>query len=412
MNQTKPTLLYEMHEPVRRLHPVWQFCRGERSKIHRLNDRLVDYLINILKATPVAPPVVPDEEWALWLDVLKIHYLIAYVYHCLKAIDPNLAPPESVVAEMRQAAMIEKLTAECKRLQLCDILQRLGDAEIPVLILKGPALAYSVYPDPGLRPHSDLDLLVSREFFLDAYRCLESIDYQGLSQRYKSGSHFYYDDPFIPKNKRVGPCNVELHWELSRFPQFKRKEKGIDLLFQRSMTMTASGLSFSTLSPVDALLYRAMNNAFVHDHDLRLIWVLDAALLAEKVSELGQWPVALDRSVQWRCRNALEFTMRMVQIWMLDPKRIDIPDFSTWPKAGEAELKVWKKATLRRQSVINYFGLYIETLGDTIHCLLFLRSFIFPDPSYMRSKYPPANGWRLLTAYCRRWWRWLSVSLG
>jgi len=33
---------------------------------------------------------------------------------------------------------------------------------------------------------------------------------------------------------------------------------------------------------------------------------------------------------------------------------------------------------------------------------------LFPDPAWMRLKYPPAQGWRLTGAYFRRWRRWFT----
>jgi hypothetical protein len=45
---------------------------------------------------------------------------------------------------------------------LAELVAALNVSDIPVLIVKGGALAHMLYPDPALRPMSDLDLLVDR----------------------------------------------------------------------------------------------------------------------------------------------------------------------------------------------------------------------------------------------------------
>ncbi|MER3458636.1 MAG: hypothetical protein C4309_08450, partial [Chloroflexota bacterium] len=50
-------------------------------------------------------------------------------------------------------------------------------ASIPAIVLKGPALALTIYPDPALRVIGDLDLLVRREQVEQAMAALHSLGY-------------------------------------------------------------------------------------------------------------------------------------------------------------------------------------------------------------------------------------------
>lgn len=56
---------------------------------------------------------------------------------------------------------------------LTEIISSFKNADIQPLLLKGLALAYQYYPDPALRPISDIDLLLRKEDFLPAVRLLE-----------------------------------------------------------------------------------------------------------------------------------------------------------------------------------------------------------------------------------------------
>jgi hypothetical protein len=63
--------------------------------------------------------------------------------------------------------------------ELSRIAQALAHAAVPVLVLKGPALARDLYADPGLRPYSDLDLVVHES---DEARAVEALKERGYTE--------------------------------------------------------------------------------------------------------------------------------------------------------------------------------------------------------------------------------------
>ncbi len=61
---------------------------------------------------------------------------------------------------------------------LVDIISILKSAHIHPLVLKGLALAYQYYPEPALRPVSDIDLLFNKSEFLPAANLLREAGYK------------------------------------------------------------------------------------------------------------------------------------------------------------------------------------------------------------------------------------------
>ena len=57
---------------------------------------------------------------------------------------------------LRDVAAVELL----RKRELLEVLRALDDAGVAPLLLKGAALAYSIYPSPVLRPRADTDLLI------------------------------------------------------------------------------------------------------------------------------------------------------------------------------------------------------------------------------------------------------------
>ncbi len=63
--------------------------------------------------------------------------------------------------------------------ELREVLAALAGAGLPVLLLKGAALAYTLYPEPHLRERCDTDLLLpSRDEAERAWRVLQTLGYQ------------------------------------------------------------------------------------------------------------------------------------------------------------------------------------------------------------------------------------------
>ena len=70
--------------------------------------------------------------------------------------------------------------------ELAEVIQRLGAAGVPVMPLKGVALAASLYGDPTLRVCGDIDILVPRPLVGQAYHLLQAMGYRGKSAARRS----------------------------------------------------------------------------------------------------------------------------------------------------------------------------------------------------------------------------------
>lgn len=100
----------------------------------------------------------------------EAHGLAPLVYTHLRAA--GVALPPSVHDELRAAYMQHAHASRVRHAALTDILTAFQATAIEVLLLKGAALAYLVYPQPALRPMRDLDLLVPVR---DAHRAQASL---------------------------------------------------------------------------------------------------------------------------------------------------------------------------------------------------------------------------------------------
>jgi hypothetical protein len=199
-----------------------------------------------------------------------------------------------------------------------------AQAGIPLVILKGLALAETVYPGLGTRGMGDLDLLVRPADADRATVLLHELGYLhdevslsghplAFVRRYGEGLSFRQDDPF--------GCMVELHWRLLDTEWFLGATAvGGDELWPRIAPLTIGQASVWQLSPEDTLLYLGIHLAIHHGYgEVRLFVDLDR--LIRQRPELD-WDVCVERAQAWRLRNVTYFALRFARLLLDTP----IPD--------------------------------------------------------------------------------------
>lgn len=194
-------------------------------------------------------------------------------------------------------------------------LERFQQAGIPVIVMKGALLAESLYPSPGLRRMSDMDLLVRHRDFQAAARIMEEGGWEA-----RKGSQ---SDNLV---KSIGGPDLEFDWQMGEGVFFNEKGYVIDLhwhlvpyvwprylyrvdmeeVWQESVpvTMKNTGGAFG-LSPVHTLLFMCLHLA---EHGLKqLRWLLDVDLFVRKHCDSPGWNwKKLSRCAEdWRVQSAV-----------------------------------------------------------------------------------------------------------
>jgi hypothetical protein len=186
---------------------------AEVARVHRLEGALAEP-----RLTPHSPaPRVPPEVWARWQA----------------AHAAGLAQAVRRAAPLRAA--IEVL------------------APIPVILLKGAALAELVYPSPGARGMGDVDLLVPSGELRRALAKLEAIGY-----RRKYPGHPVLDHVGYHERQLEGPMELDLH---QAFIQPERLAIDYGAIFGRAIAWQALGPNAFVLSPEDAVVYCCVHAA-------------------------------------------------------------------------------------------------------------------------------------------------------
>ncbi len=258
----------------------WRDEREARQLLGALADALVCESPSFRPSRSVTSPLT---------DWLGRHDLVAPFYFACESLDPLVA------ARLRPAALSVAATNRAHFDALERIEAALAAAAIPVVLLKGAALAHSAYGGPSRRPMSDLDLWIGSERIVDAESALRGLGY-GQVARPSPG-----EVQLRPPGRRSGL--VELH-ETAFRGYWVRWTASVDeaSVWQRAVPV-APGRAARRLAAEDEVIHLACHLVTNHVAQAPLRGLLDLALVAR--SRRPDWRVVVERAVRWRVATAV-----------------------------------------------------------------------------------------------------------
>lgn len=187
-----------------------------------------------------------------------------------------------------------------------EIQKLLATGSIPMLVLKGPHVAATLYDNPADRSYCDLDILVGPEHYFPAAGILLRNGFRLYSvngRRLASEKADYQLLLLAPRG--VG---VELHRALADRDQFRCN---VDGFFRRSAEFTFGALPARGLGSEDLLLHLCLHFGKRHFATSEKKHLLDIALLLRK--KTVAWPIFLQSVRQSGCRAVTYYCLKAVQ---------------------------------------------------------------------------------------------------
>ena len=170
--------------------------------------------------------------------------------------------------------------------ELAAILRWCAAADIPCIVLKGSALAVTLYADPALRPCGDLDLLFAPGAIPQVGEMLGANGYvnrygQRAGRLPRATSEFHFS--------RCGPrpVIVEPHWHITSNPYYVRRMP-VAWFWQQTATATIGGAAAWVLAPPAQFLH-LVTHYYLHAQGRHLLWSFDIALLLARCAATWDW---------------------------------------------------------------------------------------------------------------------------
>jgi hypothetical protein len=236
-------------------------------------------------------------DWDALADAAQFHGLTVLLYRILDALCPGVMP-EKIATSLRECShelVRRNLILTSQMLALQSAFEGEG---IPVLPLKGPVLAELLYPDPALRPFSDLDFLVHKRDVPAAASVLTRNGYSvgAHLRRFPLQTQMDLDFQLLFHHDRMG--HVDLQWETA--PSDYPFRFDTEALWQSLDRIKIAGREIPSLSRETLLLFLCIHGT-KHMWS-RLQWLGDVARLSQ--SPLN-WSVVCALAEESKCERPL-----------------------------------------------------------------------------------------------------------
>jgi hypothetical protein len=205
----------------------------------------------------------------------RMHGLCPLVYHTLDRIGLTEHLPD-LTGERFKQVYYRALADNLRNHKALMHLRQTLSPDIPLLVLKGPALIDCIYHHPALRPMSDVDLLVRPEHLAEVKDYLRGLNYESPIQ---------YPDIF--ESERV---IFDLHtdpFHANRIAgRLEAVSMNVDRLWQEATPFSDTNHLYRPSMP-DQVLTLAVH-ALKHGYE-RKLWLFDILFSLDQVSNVGGW---------------------------------------------------------------------------------------------------------------------------
>jgi hypothetical protein len=214
------------------------------------------------------------------------HRIAPLLWRAFGAADARekLGTSRSLLCGMADAFRMEAVLLIPRAVALA--VRPLTDAGLEPVVFKGPAVA-ARYPEPGLRPMEDIDVLLPRREHQRALAALAGAGWRVV----RAGGGDHYDTVLAHDN--VPSLVLELHYGLEGTSQ---RVTALDpgALWERRQPIACAGTPAFGLPLADELVVLAAHAGKPHHGFVRLAWIADLAMIVGDAAERGT-PVDWDR---------------------------------------------------------------------------------------------------------------------
>ena len=301
--------------------------------------------------------------------------------------------PQSLLKRIADEARMVALWELTHAKLVSRILAKLDAAEIESVMLKGTALAYSVYDDPAERRRGDSDLLVRAA---DRGTAIQILKEEGWYR--KDDPHgLYFQEGWLNASAGQFVHAIDLHWEPSDRPILQRILTS-DQFFRHKRPLARLSESAAMSDPALTMIHCAINQKwhsvygyFTEEGRIfgprRLMWSVDFDLLSRQMSA-EDWArlteLAGSRGVGPLIAEALRGAREDLHtdldervLTELDARPID-PNLAKFLSTSDS---------------LTSFGIDLKAASSWRYRWRLIADRALPPREHLIEKYPGASGW-------------------
>lgn len=249
------------------------------------------------------------EQWEAVIEQADTHGLTPLLSHRLKQVQELWLTIPAYLQERLQQRYLGSAYRNLRLYQyFLTLLRTLNQSNVPVIVLKGVYLAYSLYEDRALRPMTDIDMLVKQGDVAETERVLQTLgytlrDWKNHTWCLRNHYHLSYQQP-------EAQVNIEVHWHIQR-PKAPYLVN-IEELWQKAQPVTMAGAQAWALSYEHLVLYHCLHIA-KHGFGVGLRPFFDLVVIMKKFGTQIDWSQVQAEAQTWRISKALYLSLFFIQ---------------------------------------------------------------------------------------------------
>jgi len=276
-----------------------------------------------------------------------------------------------------------------------EILRRLNQQRIDVVLLQGVDLLCGIYTDIGLRPLTDIDLWVRKNDLPAVESILEDLDYR--------------KDPAYPLTFRKASTLLDLHCHLLWADRIRARKHLLsgeqDQIFHHTRTLSLEGLTARSLDPYDRIIYLGLH--LLKHNAQRLIWLVDIQnLVADWKS--SDWEALLARAQARGQSKCIAYTFflvgRLLEWHMPEELRAELAPLNPIEKKI-LKLRTQKEILPEWSTLILFSAGRGFAKGSRV-----ILETLFPRPEILEQVFAEAPGAGVSRLYLRRMLQLIKIA--
>jgi hypothetical protein len=277
---------------------------------------------------------------------------------------------------------------------------------IQVILLKGMALLENVYMDIGLRPMSDVDVLIAEKDATRFGNMLGTLNYvvynETKSKLITKAGHFHLP-PFIHiDNKAMIEVHTHIHSDDSPM------KIDISEFLNNSLPHRSYGPNIGILSPADLLHHLCIHiNEHLQTNEIRLSHFYDIAELIKKYNNNGlDWRKFIDDTVKFNSTQAVFPQLYLAHKYFLTDLPAQISErFDDFNKnyVDRNFLDILLLSPLNSKELADIKQQEIDSIKGFKNKLKFIAGDLFPSRQFMLRRYEIKYRGLLIFYYVNRW---------
>ena len=324
----------------------------------------------------------PEEDWATLWQLAAEQDVLPLLAHRLASVPPaSMEPPgvRETAAAIRRATLLRNMALQAELQRIGRLLQ---PADIPMVPLKGTALAQRIFGTLEARRCGDIDILVPENQWGAAYEMLLDDGYRPRERVTPGVKHHAFHGIPLVRESQSGGFVVELHWSL-----FDRRFVDVDerALWQRVPACHANG-PLRALPNEELLLFLAVHSTKHSAGGLRLLADLDQLIACERAAL--DWDRLRQLAADWQASDLLYFPLHASRQLLGTP----IPE----PMLDALRPPRWKRAVVKR--LAGQYAIFRppvsiveETRVALAHCAMLRPATRIPRAYWALVLMPPAD---------------------